>query len=145
MNIFQIVPAVNQIELHPYNPSPRLLDYCASKGIHATAYCPLGSAGSPLHFDEVICSIGKAHGRTTQQTLLMWGLQRGTSVLPKSVTPERIQANFDLDEWRLTGDEMARIGRITNRFKVAGDDWLPTRVFFGGDEYAPSSLFKGRL
>lgn len=67
MDILQIIPAVNQIELHLYSPSPRLLDYCASKGIHVTAYCPLGSAGSPLHFDEVICSIGKAHGRTTQQ------------------------------------------------------------------------------
>lgn len=66
-------------------------------------------------------------------------------MLPKSVTPERIQANFDLDGWRLTGDEMEGIGRITNRFKVAGDDWLPTKVFFGGDEYALASVVKGRL
>lgn len=75
----------------------------------------------------------------------MWGIQRGTSVLPKSVTPERIQANFDLDGWRLTDDEMARIGRITNRSKVAGDDWLPTRVFFGDDESPLVTAIKGRL
>lgn len=75
----------------------------------------------------------------------MWGFQRETSVLPKSVTPERIQANFHLDGWRLADDEMERIGRITNRFKVAGDDWLPTKVFFGDDEGPLSMAIRGRL
>lgn len=66
-------------------------------------------------------------------------------MLPKSVTAERIQANLDLDSWRLTSDEMVRIGSITNRFKVGGDDWLPTKVFFGDDEYVSSTIMKSRL
>ncbi|KAF5004120.1 hypothetical protein FDECE_9334 [Fusarium decemcellulare] len=130
----QIIPAVNQIELHPFNPSSRLVEYNESKGIHTTAYSPLGSTNSPLYSNEIITSIAKAYGRTPQQILLMWGLQRGTSLLPKSVTKSRIEQNFDLDGWQLTDRDMARLSSIPDRFKVADDSWLPVRVFFGDDE-----------
>ena len=66
----------------------------------------------------------------------MWGLQRGTSLLPKSVTKARIEENFDLDGWQLTARDMARISSVPDRFKVADDSWLPVRVFFGDDEEA---------
>ena len=128
------------MELHPYNPSPKLLDYCTSKGIHLSAYCPLGSTSSPLHSDEVIKTIAKSHTRTTQQVLLKWGTQRGTSVLPKSVTRERIEANFDLAGWQLTDQDMDKLSSLLTRFKVAGDDWLPIRVFFGDDQYVNSPM-----
>lgn len=108
--------------------------YNASKGIHTSAYSPLGSADSPLYSNETILSIAKAKGRTPQQVLLMWGLQQGFSVLPKSVTKERIEANYDLDGWELTDEEMAKISAIPERFKVCGDGWLPIKVFFGDDE-----------
>ncbi|KKY13028.1 putative aldo keto reductase [Diplodia seriata] len=78
----KVVPAVNQIELHPANPSPKLLDYLTEKGIHASAYSPLGSTDSPLYTNDTILSIAKAKGKTPQQVLLVWGLQRGVSVLP---------------------------------------------------------------
>ncbi|KAF4973622.1 hypothetical protein FZEAL_9271 [Fusarium zealandicum] len=130
----KIVPAVNQIELHPFNPSPRLVKYNDSKGIHTTAYSPLGSTNSPLYSNHEVLSIAEEHGRTPQQVLLMWGLQRGTSILPKSVTKARIEANFDLDGWKLTDREMNRLSIIPQRFKVADDSWLPVRVFFGDDE-----------
>lgn len=71
-----------------------------------------------------------------------WGVQRGTSVLPKSVTRQRIRANIDLEGWSLTDDEMAILSAVPNRFKVAGDDWLPVRVFFGDDE---ETVAKGNL
>lgn len=129
-----VVPAVNQVELHPYNQSSKLLHYCAAKGIHLTAYCPLGSANSPLHSDESIRAIAKAHGRTTQQVLLQWGVQRGSSVLPKSVTRARIEANIDLGRWKLTDMDMGKLSSIASRFKVAGDDWLPIKVFFDDHE-----------
>lgn len=67
---------------------------------------------------------------------LMWGLQRGTSVIPKSVTASRISANFQIDGWELNSDEMNQINSMKGRFKVCGDDWLPkgVKVFFGDDE-----------
>jgi glycerol 2-dehydrogenase (NADP+) len=64
----------------------------------------------------------------------MWGLQRGTSVIPKSVTPSRIEGNFELDGWELTEDEMKQLSSLKDRFKVCGDAWLPVKVFFGDDE-----------
>ncbi|KAF2722693.1 aldose reductase [Polychaeton citri CBS 116435] len=128
------VPAVNQIELHPNNPSPKLVDYCKQKGIHCTAYSCLGSTNSPLAKDETLKKIADAKDKSTAQVLLMWGLQRGTSVIPKSVTESRIQKNFELDGWSLTDDEVKQLSSLPDRFKVCGDDWLPVKVFFGDDE-----------
>ncbi|KAH0843104.1 Glycerol 2-dehydrogenase (NADP(+)) [Fonsecaea pedrosoi] len=134
----KIVPAVNQIELHPNMPSPKTLAYCKEKGIHVTAYSCLGSTDSPLAHDQTLQKIADAHGKTPQQVLLMWGLQRGTSVIPKSVTKSRIEANFQLDGWELSQEEMDTLSNIKTRFKVCGDSWLPIKVFFneegdGGD------------
>lgn len=130
----KIVPAVNQVELHPNNPSPKLIDYCKEKGIHCTAYSCLGSTDSPLYKDETLAKIAEAKGKTPQQVLLMWGLQRGTSVIPKSVTASRIEKNFELDGWELSDEEMKQLSSLKGRFKVCGDDWLPIKVFFGDDE-----------
>lgn len=64
----------------------------------------------------------------------MWGLQRDTSIIPKSVTPSRIDENFDLDDWELTEGEMEALSGIKTRFKVVNDSWMPIKVFFGDDE-----------
>jgi glycerol 2-dehydrogenase (NADP+) len=66
----------------------------------------------------------------------MWGLQRGTSVIPKSVTSSRIAANFELDGWELSPDEMNQLSSLKGRFKVCGDAWLPdgVKLFFKDDE-----------
>ena len=73
----KIVPAVDQIELHPNMPSPKTLQYCKEKGIHCTAYSCLGSTDSPLSKDKTLQDIAEAKGKSPQQVLLMWGLQRG--------------------------------------------------------------------
>jgi glycerol 2-dehydrogenase (NADP+) len=64
----------------------------------------------------------------------MWGLQRGTSVIPKSVTAKRVEANFDLDGWDLSGDEIKQLNSLPERFKVCDDEWLGEKVFFGDEE-----------
>ncbi|CAM1507550.1 Fc.00g071910.m01.CDS01 [Cosmosporella sp. VM-42] len=130
----KIVPAVNQIELHPCNPSPKLVAYNKSKGIHSTGYSCLGSTDSPLYTNQTLLKIAESKGKTPQQVLLLWGLQKGWSVIPKSVTPKRIEANWQLDGWELTDDEIKAIDGIEDRFKVCGDAWLPVKVFFGDDE-----------
>ena len=145
------VPAVNQVELHPNNPSPKLLDYCKGKGIHCTAYSCLGSTNSPLAHDKTLKQIADKKGKSTAQVLyvqrdknnthtlltlssLMWGLQRGNSVIPKSVTESRIKGNFELDGWQLDDEEMKQLSSLPDRFKVCQDGWLPVKVFFGDDE-----------
>lgn len=132
----KIVPAVNQIELHPNNPSPKLVAYNTSKGVHSTGYSCLGSTNSPLYEDETLKAIADKKGKTIQQVLLVWGLKKGWSVIPKSVSKERIEANYELDGWDLMDEEMKVIDALPGRFKVCGDAWLPegVKVFFGDDE-----------
>lgn len=130
----KIIPAVNQIELHPFNPSPKLVAYNTSKGIHSTGYSCLGSTDSPLYDEPAILQIAEKKGKTPQQVLLVWGLQKGWSVIPKSVNKERIEKNFQLDGWELTPEEVDQLSTLEDRFKICDDDWLPIRVFFGDDE-----------
>jgi len=131
-----IVPAVNQIELHPNNPSPKLVAYNSSKGIHSTGYSCLGSTNSPLYSDKTLLDLAEKKGKTVQQVLLVWGIQKGWSVIPKTVNAKRIEANFDINGWELTPEEIKTIDSLPGRFKVCGDAWLPegVKVFFGDDE-----------
>lgn len=96
-----IVPAVNQIEAHPYLQQPKLLEYCRSKGIQIAAYSPLGNnqTGEPRTVDDpLVAELGKSLGLDIGQVLYSWGIQRGTVVLPKSVTPSRIESNLKVSE-----------------------------------------------
>jgi len=132
----KIIPAVNQIELHPNNPSPKLVAYNTSKGIHTTGYSCLGSTGSPLYKNKTLIDLAEKKGKTVQQLLLVWGITHGWSVIPKSVSKERIEKNYQIDGIVLTPDEMNVMDSMPERFKVCGDAWLPvgTKVFFGDDE-----------
>ncbi|KAJ8652023.1 hypothetical protein O0I10_012367 [Lichtheimia ornata] len=123
----KVVPAVNQIELHPYLPQQKLLDYCASKGIHCTAYSPLGSVNSTLLQDETINKIAAARNKSPAQIILSWGYTR-SSVLPKSVKAERVKANADLID--LTKEEMDQINDLhkTHGKRFITPDW-GTKVF----------------
>ncbi|KAL5361669.1 NADP-dependent oxidoreductase domain-containing protein [Aspergillus floccosus] len=114
----KIVPAVNQIELHPNNPSPKLVAYNTSKGIHSTGYSCLGSTDSPLYKDPTLLQLAEKKGKTPQQVLLQWGIQKGWSVIPKSVNKARIDANFELDGWDLTADEINQLDNLKDRFKA---------------------------
>lgn len=125
---------MNQVELHPLHPSPQLLAYCNSKQIHLTAYCPLGSTDSPLKDNEILQGVAKRHHVPVQLVILAWGVQRGTSILPKSVTKSRIEANFAADDWTISDAEMREISGIQERFKVTDDEWLPYKVFSQDNE-----------
>ncbi|KAL4999447.1 NADP-dependent oxidoreductase domain-containing protein [Aspergillus recurvatus] len=138
---WKVIPPVNLIELHPYNPSPKRLADCTSKGIHCTAYSCLGGHGdSPINGrtnllqDPVVLKIAGARDKTPAQIFLRWNLQRGVSVIPKSVTCERIENNFDLGGWELSAEDVGEISAIKTRAKVVGDGWMPIRVFTGDDE-----------
>ncbi|RVX73414.1 hypothetical protein B0A52_03056 [Exophiala mesophila] len=97
LDVCKVVPAVNQVEAHPYLQQPNLLAFCNEHGILIEAYSPLGNNvfGQPrVVDDELVHSIGKSLGMDPGQVLVSWAVQRGTIVLPKSVTKSRIISNF---------------------------------------------------
>jgi len=109
-----IVPAVNQIECHPYFAQQEVQDFGAEHGILTQAWSPIGgitfyrdgSHGSTLD-DRVIGDIARAHGKTAAQVMLRWGLQHGRSVIPKSTKPSRIAENINVFDFELSPNEMA--------------------------------------
>lgn len=85
-----------QVELHPALPQPSLLQYCSSKNILLTAYSPLGQKSSPFFSDPALNRIGAKFGGTAAQVVLSWGVQRGTVVIPKSESVERMVENISV-------------------------------------------------
>ncbi|CCF54161.1 hypothetical protein NDA11_001703 [Ustilago hordei] len=106
----KIVPAANQVELHPFLPQHDLVKFCQSKGILMQAYSPLGSSGGPVLQDELVQSIAKAHGADPAQVVISWAAQRGVVALPKSVTASRIETNGKLIT--LSDDEMLKLNEL---------------------------------
>ncbi len=105
-----VSPAVNQIELHPRLQQPELRQLHAQLGIVTEAWSPL-ARGRVLE-DPVVVAIADAHERTAAQVLIRWHLQLGNVVIPKSVTPRRIEENFAVFDFELTPAEMAAIGGL---------------------------------
>ena len=100
----QIIPAVNQIEVHPYLTQDDVRAFCAEHQIAVEAWSPLGQ-GDVLG-DPVIQFIAERTGKTPAQVVLRWHVQRGDIVFPKSVTPDRIRENIDIFDFELTAAEM---------------------------------------
>ena len=105
-----VIPAINQIELHPWLPQAHMRDVDTRLGIHTEAWSPLGSGR--LIDDLVIAEIGQKHGKTTAQVMVRWSLQLGNIVLPKSVTPARIAENIDVFDFELDDADMAAIASL---------------------------------
>ncbi len=117
----EVVPAVNQIELHPYFSQPAVQAADAANGILTQAWSPIGGITfypgwgedrRNVMQDPVIAAIAEAHGRTPAQVMLRWHLQQGRSAIPKSVNPARIAENFDVFGFELTAGELARIDAL---------------------------------
>lgn len=102
-----IVPAVNQVELHPALQNRAVVEANSASGIVTEAWSPLAQ-GAVLG-EEAILSIAERHGKTPAQVVLRWHLQQGRVVIPKSVTPARIAENIDVFDFDLTADELAAI------------------------------------
>ena len=115
-----IVPAVNQVEIHPYLSQKELIAFCKRYDIQIQAWSPLMKGREALE-DETIVKIAKAHGKSPAQVILRWHLQNGVAVIPKSVTPSRIKENIQVFDFTLTKEEMAAIDAL-NRDERTGSD-----------------------
>jgi 2,5-diketo-D-gluconate reductase A len=135
-----VVPAVNQIEVHPYFRQPDVLAANAEHGIVSQAWSPVG--GITFYRDgkhtstlenATIVGIAEAHGKTPTQVMLRWGLQQGRSVIPKSTRPERIAENLAVFDFEPTGDELAAIDALDTGLRGGPEPEAVTLEAFGRD------------
>ncbi|KIW68097.1 hypothetical protein PV04_04065 [Phialophora macrospora] len=105
-----IIPAANQVELHPSLPQEKLASYCRSKNIALIAYSPLGSPSSSLIHDPELQQIALRYGKNVGQCLIAWGAQKGWAAVPKSASETRIREN--LEDLTLSDDDMKLIDTI---------------------------------
>ena len=143
----RLKPEMNQIELHPYLQQAELVDFCRANGVHVTAYSPLGSRDRSPEFkapsepdlfrDPTVRSIAERHGITPAQVLIAWAVQRGTSVIPKSTNPERMEQNLAAAEISLSAEDMRTIASLDRHSRyIVGDFFaLP------GSAYTVASLW----
>lgn len=115
-----VVPAVNQIELHPYLTQTELRAYHAEHGIATEAWSPLGQ-GRGLLNDPALARIAAAHDRSPAQIVLRWHLQSGNIAIPKSVTPSRITENHNISDFTLTPQEMTAIDSLNSNTRYGPD------------------------
>ena len=136
MDAATVVPAVNQIELHPYHSQPATQKADAALGIVTQAWSPIGGITfypgpwgderRNVMQDDTIAAIAAAHGKTPAQVMIRWHLQQGRSAIPKSTNPGRIAENFDVFDFDLASDELARIDALDTG-RESGPD--PDREF----------------
>jgi diketogulonate reductase-like aldo/keto reductase len=136
----EVVPAVNQVEMHPYYNQPALRKVHEDRGIVTQAWSPLGGvyvyrpenpdAPKNALTDPVVTSIAERHGKTAAQIVLRWHIDSGRSAIPKSVTPSRIAENLDVFDFALTPDEIAAIDALDTGVRGGPDqDALDFRTF----------------
>ncbi|MFJ1784648.1 aldo/keto reductase [Streptomyces anulatus] len=114
-----LVPAVNQIELHPGLQQTELRAFHAEHGIATEAWSPL--AQGALFKEEALVSIAERHGRSPAQVVLRWHLQLGNVVIPKSVTPERIRQNIDVFDFELSAADMDAVAALDRGMRTGPD------------------------
>ena len=114
-----IVPAVNQIELHPLLQQHELRETHAQLGIATEAWSPLGQGS--LLTNPSVTAVAEAHGKTAAQVLIRWHIQLGNIVIPKSVTPERIVSNFDVFDFELSEKDMASVSALGDGTRLGPD------------------------
>ena len=134
-----VVPAVNQIELHPYFAQPDVQKADAEHGILTQAWSPIGGITfypgwgedrKSVLEDPTIAAIAAEHDKTPAQVMLRWQLQHGRSAIPKSTNPARIAENFAVFDFELTADEMSRIDALDTGVRNGPDPDLTRDIFF---------------
>ena len=134
-----VIPAVNQIELHPYYVQKASQEANTAHGILTQAWSPIGGItvygghegpGKSTLTDPTLHELGAAHGKTPAQVTLRWHIQQGRQVIPKSTNPVRIAENFDIFDFELSPDELARIDALDTGIRGGPDQDQPQPQFF---------------
>jgi diketogulonate reductase-like aldo/keto reductase len=115
-----VVPALNQVELHPFLQQTELREFHAQHGILTEAWSPLAQGGELLA-NDVVGALAAKHGRTAAQVVLRWHLQLGNVVIPKSVTPARIAENIDVFDFELDAQDLAALAGLDRGGRTGPD------------------------
>ncbi|KAK2973287.1 hypothetical protein RJ640_015688, partial [Escallonia rubra] len=120
LSIASIPPAINQVEVNPLWQQKKLIEFCKEKGIHVTAYSPLGANGTKwgdnrIVESDVLGDIAKAKGKTTAQVSLRWVYEQGVSLVTKSYNKERMKENLEIFDFSLTEEELNKISQLPQR------------------------------
>ncbi|MBX7554011.1 aldo/keto reductase [Streptomyces sp. tea 10] len=115
-----VIPAVNQIELHPHLQQHAARAFHAEQGIATEAWSPLGQGKGLLEVPAIV-AIAQKHGRTPAQVVLRWHVQLGTIVIPKSVTPSRIKENIEVFDFSLDDEDLAAISALNEDRRIGPD------------------------
>ncbi|MBD5104209.1 MAG: aldo/keto reductase [Ruminococcaceae bacterium] len=108
----EVIPAVNQIELHPFFQQENALALMKEYEVIPEAWGPFAEGKHGLFTDPVLTEIGRKYGKTAAQVALRWNVQRGVVVIPKSVHTDRMVQNIDIWDFKLTDEEMAKIAPL---------------------------------
>jgi diketogulonate reductase-like aldo/keto reductase len=122
-NYANVMPAINQVELHVFLQQPGLIQYCDDHDIAVEAYSPLAHAKAMDN--DAIAAIAKKHGKTYAQVMLRWCIERGLVVIPKSVTPKRIQENITIFDFKLDDEDMKMLTAQDQDMRTC---WSPVHV-----------------
>ncbi|BDI23659.1 aldo/keto reductase [Herbiconiux sp. L3-i23] len=114
-----VTPAVNQIELHPRLPQAAVREYDAANGVLTEAWSPLARGG--VLTDPTLIEIAAKHDRSPAQVVIRWHIELGNVVIPKSVTPDRIASNFDVFDFALDSDDLAKIATLDSASRTGRD------------------------
>lgn len=107
-----MVPTVNQIEMHPLFTQKETVDYCRKRGISIMSYTPLGRMAPALINSPLLASLAQKYSKTVPQIILRWNVQSGFIVIPKSDSPRRIRENSEIFDFSLSGTEMTGINAL---------------------------------
>lgn len=107
-----VMPAVNQVELHPFFQQENALALMKEYGVHPEAWGPFAEGNHGIFTHPVLTAIGEKYGKTAAQVALRWNVQRGVTVIPKSVHKERMEQNLNIWDFQLSDEDMAEIAKM---------------------------------
>lgn len=116
-----VAPVLNQIELHPLLQQRELQAWNATHSIHTESWSPLAQGGEGVFDTDIIQALAAKYQKTPAQIVIRWHLDRGLIVIPKSVTPSRIQENFDVFDFRLDKEELSQIQSLDSDTRLGPD------------------------
>src|SRR5436309_2463504 len=124
----EVVPAVNQIETHPFNQQIETQEFLKENNVQIESWGPFAEGKNNIFHNDVLLSIAEKHGKSVAQVILRWLTQRGVVAIPKSVRKERMAENFNIFDFELSAEDMNTIATLDSKQSAFFDHRDPAKV-----------------